>query len=103
MQISDSFAHLPCMLWLESLAMILLAFLWMKYVNVIRIIRIWFIDNIWIHQWNLFDFSEMNAQKAIVIRVFVALNLGISFLLRPVNINEHLSVSNIFFLQRICH
>lgn len=40
----------------------------------------------------------MNAQKAIVIRVFVALNLGISFLLRPVNINEHLSVSNIFFL-----
>lgn len=45
----------------------------------------------------------MNAQKAIVIRVFVALNLGISFLLRPVNINEHLSVSNIFFLQRICH
>lgn len=40
MQISDSFAHLPCMLWLESLAMILLVFLWMKYVNVIRIIRI---------------------------------------------------------------
>lgn len=38
----------------------------------------------------------MNAQKAFVIRVFVALNLGISFLLHPVN--EHLSVSNIFFL-----